>query len=68
MAKVEKFNMDMVGMLIEIRGVYDGWSVAVLKDGRIYNRWANSKGWFGESRWIPTEDYINMNFPEAERF
>lgn len=24
---------------IEIRGIYDGWSVAKMKDGRMLNRW-----------------------------
>ena len=24
---------------IEIRGIYDGWSVAAMKDGRLLNRW-----------------------------
>lgn len=47
-AKIERFgfdrperdwSMDDVETLIEIRGVYDGWSAARLKDGRLVNRW-----------------------------
>lgn len=33
------WTMDDVEMLYEIRGVYDGWSAALLKDGRMVNRW-----------------------------
>lgn len=32
-----------IDYLIEIRGVYDGWSIAVLKDGTLWNRWANDE-------------------------
>lgn len=28
----------------ELPGVYDGWSVAVYKDGTMKNRWANEDG------------------------
>jgi hypothetical protein len=28
--------------LIELRGVYDGWSVRVLKDGTRVNRWIDA--------------------------
>jgi len=31
-----------IDYLIELRGVYDGWSVAVLKDGTRVNRWAGT--------------------------
>lgn len=33
-----------VDHLIELRGVYDGWSVAVMRDGTRVNRWANADG------------------------
>lgn len=33
-------DMSKVDHLIELRGVYDGWSIAVYKDGTIHNRWA----------------------------
>lgn len=32
-------DMKEVESLIEVRGVYDGWSIAVMKDGRWLNRW-----------------------------
>jgi len=31
---------DDIAYLVEIPGVYDGWSVAVHKDGSMTNRWA----------------------------
>ena len=49
--------------LIEIPGVYDGWSVAVLADGRYWNRWGNDAqdgpepGY--ESRYAKTQEHIN---------
>ena len=36
---MDKFKGQEVKMLYEIRGNYDGWSVAELKDGTILNRW-----------------------------
>ena len=33
-----------IAHLIEFRGVYDGWSIAVLKDGSLVNRWAEPDG------------------------
>lgn len=37
-------NWDEVDHLIELRGVYDGWSIAVMKNGTQINRWANDDG------------------------
>lgn len=34
-----KFNEQDVDHYIEVREIYDGWSVAVLKDGTHINRW-----------------------------
>lgn len=34
-----KFKEEDVAMLYEIRGNYDGWSVANLKDDTFVNRW-----------------------------
>ena len=47
-----------IAHLIELRGVYDGWSIAVLKDGSLVNRWAAPDctprdGY--EDRWKATE-------------
>lgn len=33
-----------IDYLIELRGVYDGWSIAVHKDGTLRNRWAGEDG------------------------
>lgn len=33
-----------VDHLIELSGVYDGWSVAVMKDGTRVNRWTGIEG------------------------
>ena len=38
---------------IEIRGIYDGWSVAKMKDGRLLNRWPPD-----DRRHKPTQDWI----------
>lgn len=38
---------------VEIRGVYDGWSVAVMKDGRMLNRWPPD-----DRRHKATQDWI----------
>jgi hypothetical protein len=27
--------------LVQLQGVYDGWSIAMLNDGTAVNRWAN---------------------------
>lgn len=45
--------MDDVAMLIEIRGIYDGWSVAKMKDGTYRNRWPED-----DPRHTPTADCI----------
>jgi hypothetical protein len=48
-----------VSHLIELRGVYDGWSIAVLDDGTFWNRWEPEDG----RRYTLTEqaiyDYTN---------
>lgn len=36
--------MDDDYYLIELRGVYDGWSIKLMKDGTTINRWANDAG------------------------
>ena len=45
-----------VAYLIEVRGVYDGWSIAVMKDGRLVNRWAGEPGY--ERRAATVDAYI----------
>lgn len=56
------FAEEDIDQLIELRGVYDGWSVAVLKDGTLVNRWADADGNAipgYERRWKATRDFIN---------
>lgn len=43
-----------VAYYIEILGLYDGWSVACMKDGRMLNRWPPS-----DRRHKPTQDFID---------
>lgn len=40
-----KVNGQTVQHLIELRGVHDGWSVAVLEDGTLVNRWSGIEGY-----------------------
>lgn len=50
-----------VDHLIELRGVYDGWSIEVRKDGTMRNRWAEADGKPAagyERRWQATENAI----------
>ena len=42
-------------LFIEIRGIYDGWSVKQLPDGTLVNRWP-----VGDCRYQPTQDWINQ--------
>ena len=45
------WTMDDIVMLYEIRGIYDGWCFAELKDGRLVNRWPE-----GDHRFKATEE------------
>ena len=42
------------GIFIEIRGIYDGWSVAKMKDGTLVNRWPED-----DRRHKPTQEWID---------
>jgi hypothetical protein len=50
-------------VLIELPGVYDGWSIAQLPDGRMLNRWSDEAGTGPaagmQRRWEATEVYIS---------
>lgn len=46
-------DMDRVVMLYEIRGLYDGWSVAEYDDGTFHNRWGEN-----DARHQPTQEFI----------
>ena len=50
MSEIREANVEYY---IEIRGIYDGWSVAKMKDGSYVNRWPE-----GDRRLQPTEDWI----------
>lgn len=43
-------------IFIEIRGIYDGWSVAQLPDGTLINRWEPE-----DRRYLPTQKWIKEN-------
>jgi hypothetical protein len=55
-------NAPKIDHIIELQGVYDGWSIAIYTDGTIKNRWANDAGDGPEPgyerRWLATEDAI----------
>lgn len=52
-----KYTEAEVDHLIELHGIYDGWSIAVLKDGTKVNRWAGIEGY--EARAERTQAYID---------
>lgn len=43
-------------IFIEIRDIYDGWSVAQLQDGTLINRWEPE-----DRRYLPTQKWIKEN-------
>lgn len=47
-------------VFIEIRGIYDGWSVARLPDGTLHNRWEPDD----ERRYVATQEWIDRRTPE----
>lgn len=51
-------DMEQVEVLIEIAGVYDGWSAARMKDGRVLNRWDKTTEY---SKWDKTQQWIDEN-------
>ncbi len=46
--------MDGYEYLIELRGVYDGWSIGVTFEGEWVNRWPE-----GDYRYAKTQEYID---------
>lgn len=50
MSEIDTSQLDYY---IEIRGVYDGWSVAKMKDGSYINRWEPE-----DRRYQVTQDFI----------
>jgi hypothetical protein len=47
-------------IFIEIRGIYDGWSVAKLPNGTLYNRWKPDD----KRRYAATQEWIDRRTPE----
>lgn len=59
-----------IAYFIELRGVYDGWSIAAHKDGSLQNRWADEDGQpipGYERRWLATENAIGAILADRER-
>lgn len=52
---------DGVEVFIEIRGIYDGWSVAKMKDGTLVNRWPGD-----DRRHKPTQNWISNQIVEGD--
>lgn len=67
-----KINGIDVDYIVELRGVYDGWSVAMLEDGTAWNRWGNEEqdgpddGY--EGRYLATQAYIAGEEPNGRWF
>ena len=55
-----RFDFPAGTLLIEIRGIYDGWSVAQLPDGTLVNRWTPD-----DYRRAQTQEWIERR--EGER-
>lgn len=51
-----------VSNLIEIRGIYDGWSVKAMTDGTYVNRWDAS-----DRRFQPTQEWIEARIVEQTK-
>jgi hypothetical protein len=49
-------DMNKVQMLVEIRGLYDGWSYAIMKDGTAVNRWP-----VGDRRWKTAQEQVERH-------
>lgn len=58
-----------IAHLVEFPDIYDGYSVIVMKDGTLINRWAERDGsptpgyqW----RWAKTQEYIEIMKTEGQ--
>mgnify|MGYP003544319687 FL=1 len=47
-------DAENIALHIELRGIYDGWSVAKMKDGTLVNRWKPEDG----RRYTETQAWI----------
>lgn len=50
------FNSEEVAYFVELQGVYDGWSIAIMKDGSKVNRWDKN---INPERWKATQDVLD---------
>lgn len=49
-------------LFIELRDIYDGWSVLRMADGRLINRWD-----VGDRRYVPTQAFIDREMAKVAR-
>lgn len=57
------FKWEDVDHTIELPHIYDGWSIAVLKDGTKVNRWAGQRGY--ERRAKQVQDVLDQEVNDA---
>lgn len=48
-------------IFIEIREIYDGWSVAELPDGTLVNRWDKN-----DRRYAPAQEWIDLQTKDKQ--
>lgn len=51
-------DREQIAYVIELQGVYDGWSIAVMKDGSRVNRW-DKKDY--PKRWAATQAVLDAD-------
>ena len=69
---MNEINHDDVETFIELRGVYDGWSIAKMKDGSYINRWPEEDRRFKQTervaKWLARVDEIHSKGEELVQF
>lgn len=60
-ASAFNFKWEDVERTIELRGVYDGWSAVVMKDGTTINRWRGE----GSAREATVDAYLAGEEPDG---
>lgn len=63
-----EFHPSEVAEYIELRHVYDGWSIAHLKDGTWVNRWANPGFRGGVTHHAPLSPTLQYRLEAAEKW
>lgn len=61
-ALARDYSSAEIDHLVEIQGLYDGWSIAVFRDGRVYNRWQSK-----ENCLLPAEG-LQRRYEETEKY